>query len=136
MYQYWIGASSSEFSMSTLLLITSAPTSIYAWHALGLAHALQAKNQDFRVFFYQDGVLVANALQWVPDDQRDLSKEWQNLAIRLPVCVSAALARGISDQENAQRHQLDQHNLAQGFELVGLGELADAVQSSQRLIQF
>jgi Uncharacterized conserved protein involved in intracellular sulfur reduction len=54
----------------------------------------------------------------------------------LTVCVSAALARGITDQENAQRHNIQQHNLADGFELVGLGELADAVQSSQRLIQF
>lgn len=122
--------------MSTLLLITSAPTSIHAWHALGLAQALQQKGEDFRVFFYQDAVAVSNALQWVPDDQRKLTAEWQKLALRLPVCVSAALARGITDEENAQRHQLKQHNLAAGFELAGLGELADAVQSSQRLIQF
>ena len=122
--------------MTMLLLITSAPSSIHAWHALGLAQALHAKKQPFRVFFYQDGVAVANALQWVPDDQRHLTKEWQKLAIRLPVCVSAALIRGITDLENAQRHQINQHNLAQGFELVGLGELADAVQSAQRLIQF
>lgn len=122
--------------MSTLLLITSAPTSIHAWHALGLAQALKDKNEHFRVFFYQDGVYVANDLQWVPDDQRHLNKEWQKLKIRLPVCVSAALARGISDAENAKRHQIHQHNLASGFELVGLGELADAVQSADRLIQF
>lgn len=122
--------------MSTLLLITSAPTSIYAWHALGLARALHTKKQDFRVFFYQDGVSVANNLQWVPDDQCHLMNEWQTLAIRLPVCVSAALSRGISDEENAQRHQISQYNLASGFELVGLGELADAIQSTQRLIQF
>ncbi|AWV86161.1 sulfurtransferase complex subunit TusD [Acinetobacter radioresistens] len=122
--------------MSTLLLITSAPTSIYAWHALGLAQALKTKDENFRVFFYQDGVMVANSLQWLPDDQRSLTHEWQKLNIRLPVCVSAALARGITDEQNAQRHQISQYNLAQGFELVGLGELADAVQSAQRLIQF
>lgn len=69
--------------MSTLLLITSAPTSIHAWHALGLAQALKSKNEDFRVFFYQDGVQVANDFQWVPDDQRNLTHEWQKLAIRL-----------------------------------------------------
>ena len=80
--------------------------------------------------------MVANALQWVPDDQRNLTTEWQKLDIRLPVCVSAALARGITDEENAKRHNIDQHNLANGFELVGLGELADAVQSTERLIQF
>lgn len=122
--------------MSTLILVTSAPTSIHAWHALGLAQALQRKKEDFRIFFYQDGVMVANALQWVPDDQRQLTKEWQKLAIPLPVCVSAALVRGISDIENAKRHGIQTHNLADGFELVGLGELADAVQSTQRLIQF
>lgn len=128
--------SSSEVSMSTLLLITSAPSSIYAWHALGLAQALKVKNEAFHVFFYQDGVAVANSLQWSPDDQRNLTVEWQKLSVRLPVCVSAALARGITDQENAQRHQIQAHNLATGFELVGLGELADAVQSTDRLIQF
>ena len=122
--------------MSTLILVTSAPTSIYAWHALGLAQALQHKQEAFCVFFYQDGVSVANALQWVPAHQRHLTRSWQDLNIRLPVCVSAALARGITDQENAQRHNIQQHNHADGFELVGLGELADAVQSSQRLIQF
>ncbi|OTG87143.1 sulfurtransferase TusD [Acinetobacter sp. ANC 4558] len=122
--------------MSTLLLITSAPTSIHAWHAFGLAQALKNMNEEFRVFFYQDGVYIANNLQWVPDDQRNLKNEWQNLSIRLPVCVSAALNRGITDAENAKRHQLSQHNLACGFELVGLGELADAVQTADRLIQF
>jgi tRNA 2-thiouridine synthesizing protein D len=122
--------------MSTLILITSSPTSVHAWHALGLAQALQLKNESFRVFFYQDGAAAANALQWVPDDQRNLCVEWQKLSIRLPVCVSAALARGITDAENAQRHNIQQHNLAEGFELVGLGELADAVQASERLIQF
>ncbi|NNP73387.1 sulfurtransferase [Acinetobacter defluvii] len=122
--------------MSTLLLITSAPSSIHTWHALGLAQALQAKNQDFRIFFYQDGVTIANNLQWLPDDQRNLLKEWQKLRVRLPVCVSAALARGITDLENAKRHQILAHNLAKGFELVGLGELADAVESCDRLLQF
>ena len=122
--------------MSTLILITAAPTSIYAWHALGLTQALLNKQESVRVFFYQDGVAVANTLTWVPDDQRNLTREWQKLGIRLPICVSAALARGITDTENAQRHQLTNHNLAEGFELVGLGELSDAVQTAQRLVQF
>ena len=64
------------------------------------------------------------------------AQEWQKLGIRLPVCVSAALARGITDQDNAERHQLSQFNLASGFELVGLGEFADAVQNTTRLVQF
>ncbi len=126
----------SEISMSTLLLITSAPTSVHAWHALGVAQALLKKSEVFHIFFYQDAVNVANDLQWFPDDQRLLTQEWQKLGIPLPVCVSAALNRGISDDENAKRHQLSKSNLAQGFELVGLGHLADALQSSARVIQF
>ena len=122
--------------MSTLLLITSAPTSIHAWHAVGLAQALKSKQVDFRVFFYQDAVAVANNLIWSPDDQRNLADEWKKLSIRLPVCVSAALARGITDQDNALRHQIQSHNLVQNFELVGLGELADAIESADRMIQF
>lgn len=122
--------------MSTLLLITSAPTSIHAWHAVGLAQALKSKQVDFRVFFYQDAVAVANSLIWSPDDQRNLAAEWKKLSIRLPVCVSAALARGITDQDNALRHQIQSHNLVQNFELVGLGELADAIESADRMIQF
>ena len=38
----------SECSMSTLLLITSAPTSMMAWHGFGLAQALQNKHEEFR----------------------------------------------------------------------------------------
>lgn len=122
--------------MSTLLLITSAPSSIHAWHAFELAQALIQKKQEVRVFFYQDGVCVANQLQWVPDDQLSLNLEWVKLGIRLPVCVSAALARGITDQENAKRHQINSDNLTVGFELVGLGELADAIQTADRLVRF
>lgn len=122
--------------MSTLILMTTAPTSSISWHALGLAQSLEKQGLPFSVFFYQDAVHIANALNWMPDDQRNLTQEWQKLKVRLPVCVSAALNRGITDQENATRHQLSQSNLAERFELVGLGELADAIQSSERVIQF
>ncbi|MFT4021833.1 MAG: sulfurtransferase complex subunit TusD [Acinetobacter sp.] len=122
--------------MSTLIFVTSSPDSILAWHALGIAQSLQEKNQNFQVFFYQQGVAAANTLNWVPDDQRQLTREWQKLGIRLPVCVSAALARGICDLDNAQRHKLQHSNLASGFTLVGLGELADAVQNASRVLQF
>lgn len=122
--------------MSTLILMTTAPTSSISWHALGLAQSLEKQGLPFSVFFYQDAVHIANALNWMPDDQRNLTQEWQKLKVRLPVCVSAALNRGITDQENAIRHQLSQSNLAERFELVGLGELADAIESSERVIQF
>ena len=58
------------------------------------------------------------------------------LGVRLPVCVSAALARGITDASNATTSFTSTTQPSPGFELVGLGELADAVQSCSRLIQF
>lgn len=122
--------------MSTLILITAPPTSIIAWHALGLAQALHNQQQPFRVFFYQDAVQVANQLNWVTDDQKNLTHEWQKLNIHLPVCVSAALQRGITDTNNANRHQLTIANLAEHFQLVGLGELADAIDQVERVVQF
>jgi sulfur relay (sulfurtransferase) complex TusBCD TusD component (DsrE family) len=37
------------------------------------------KGERLRVFFYQDGVQVANDLQWFPDDQRHLNMNGKNL---------------------------------------------------------
>ncbi|SDB87578.1 sulfurtransferase complex subunit TusD [Acinetobacter boissieri] len=122
--------------MSTLILVTAPPSTIFAWHALGLAQALKQKSSPFTVFFYQDGVYVANALNWVQNDQRNLTHEWQALEITLPVCVSAALQRGITDQDNAERHQLNTSNLAAQFKLVGLGDLIEAFGQAERIIQF
>lgn len=119
-----------------LLLITSAPTSKKMWYALKLAQTLQDKTQAFKVFFYQDAVYIANNLQWFPDDQVNLKQQWQNLNIDLPVCVSAGLNRGICDKDNAQRHHLTGDNLADGFTLVGLGQLADLMMQAEHIIQF
>ena len=91
------------------------------------------------IFFYGDGAHTANGLRWQPADQLDLTKEWQALAqqyqLPLPVCVSTALSRGVSDTDNSARHQLDGANLATHFTLVGLSELALMMQDC-RLMQF
>lgn len=121
---------------STLLLITAPPFSKMAYHALRLAQSMQNKKHHFQVFFYQDAVMIANANLWRSEDEINLTQEWQKLGIPLPVCVSAALNRGISDLENANRHQLTHDNLADGFTLTGLGTLADAIDQSQHVIQF
>lgn len=96
--------------------------------------------QSLNVFFYADAAHMANRLRWQSADQTDLTQEWQALAkqyqLSLPVCVSTALSRGISDNDNSARHQLDGDNIAEGFHLVGLSELAIMMQSNCRLIQF
>ena len=92
------------------------------------------------VFFYADAANIANRLRWQSADQMNITQAWQKLAeqyqLTLPVCVSTALSRGISDSENSTRHQLDSENLAAGFKLVGLSELAMMMQGDCRLLQF
>lgn len=126
----------SHVMPSTLLLITAPPTSRQSYHAFKLAQAMQQQQQAFSVFFYQNAVSIANASLWRADDELNLTKAWQTLAIPLPVCVSAALNRGITDSENAARHQLHHTNLADGFHLTGLGTLADAITQARHVIQF
>ncbi|WP_379544186.1 sulfurtransferase complex subunit TusD [Psychrobacter sp. R86515] len=149
---------------SPLLLITADPSHPLAHLALryaraylnGAANSHDIDNTDtnsigssdnatfeqplLNVFFYGDSAHIANRLRWQSADQLDLTKEWQSLAeqyqLPLPVCVSTALSRGVSDVDNSSRHQLDGANLATGFTLVGLSELAMMMQDDCRLIQF
>jgi tRNA 2-thiouridine synthesizing protein D len=50
--------------------------------------------------------------------------------------VAAALRRGVVSHQEANQHQLESHNLAKGFEQTGLGSLADAMLSQDRVVQF
>lgn len=143
-----------------LLLITADPSHPLARLALRYARAYlqNATNEDdtnhninngdnteikkllLNIFFYGDAAHITNRLRWQSADQVNLTKEWQNLAeqyaLSLPVCVSTALSRGISDTDNSTRHQLDGDNLATGFILVGLSELAMMMQDNSQLIHF
>ena len=141
-------------TMTPLLLITADPSHPLAHLALRYARAYltnAANNKDINdnvtldnitlnVFFYGDAAHTANGLRWQSADQINLTKEWQTLAeqfqLALPVCVSTALSRGISDTDNSKRHQLNGDNLATGFALVGLSELAMMMQGECRLMQF
>lgn len=136
-------------TMTPLLLITADPSHPLAHLALRYARAYltnAANNKDINdnitlnVFFYGDAAHTANGLRWQSADQINLTKEWQTLAeqfqLALPVCVSTALSRGISDTDNSKRHQLNGDNLATSFALVGLSELAMMMQGDCRLMQF
>jgi len=96
-------------------------------------------NTKLAVFFYGDGAQTANRLRWQSADVTDITKLWQSLVeeyhLELPVCVSTALSRGISDTDNSRRHELLGDNLAECFSLVGLGELA-TMMNDRRLLQF
>lgn len=125
--------------MTVLLLLTKPPYHQLAWHGYRLTEQLLEQQQPFNLFFYMDAAQIANRLTWQPSDRPNLTLTWQKLAqqhqLNLPVCVSAALNRGITDPTNSQRHCLNGDNLAEGFSLVGLGELAQAMHTCDKLIQ-
>jgi len=104
------------------------------------AAALADGHHIHRLFFYHDGVHNASALAAMPADESDLTERWQALirAHRLDavVCIAAAQRRGILDSGNAEQLEKSAANLAPDFVLGGLGQLIEAVVSSDRLLTF
>lgn len=127
----------------TYTLVVNGPVygSQSARSAYQFAKALIAQGHKLvSVFFYQDGVTNGTSLSVPANDEFDLSKAWQTLAqehdVRLETCVAAALRRGIISEEEANLHGLVQNNLAEGFVQAGLGSLAEAMLTQDRVVQF
>lgn len=109
--------------------------------ALQFARALLAAGHELvSVFFYREGVYNANQLTSPASDEFDLVRAWQALnqehGVDLHICVAAALRRGVSDANEAQRLDLPAANLNDGFSLSGLGALAQAALTCDRMVQF
>lgn len=125
-------------SMRFVLLITAAPEQPMAWHALHFSRAALAAGHALDLFFYGDAVVTANRLRFAAQDEPVLGQCWADLAatagLELPVCVAAAMRRGLTDAGNARRHQLDGDNLHPAFRLAGLGELTEALAGADRVL--
>ena len=111
-----------------------------AWSAYHFACAtLAAGHSIYRVFFYHDGVANADSNGRPPQDERSLPELWSQLAhdnkLDLVVCISAAKRRGVFDVTEAARYG-SSANLADGFEISGLGQYTDALLVSDRTITF
>lgn len=109
--------------------------------ALQFAEALLAAGHQLEsVFFYREGVYNANQLTSPASDEFDLVRAWQKLneqqGIELHICVAAALRRGVTDNAEAERLGLAAANLQPGFSLSGLGALAQAALTCDRMVQF
>ncbi|MEH6823652.1 MAG: sulfurtransferase complex subunit TusD [Motiliproteus sp.] len=128
--------------MKLAVVINGSPTASqaattalrYIQAALALGHQVP------RVFFYGESVHTANTLTTPPQDESNLTRRWQDLAqqhgIELVVCIAAAVRRGMLDAREAKRHEQTAGNLAEGFELSGLGQLIDATLNADRVITF
>lgn len=109
--------------------------------ALQFARALLEEGHELiSIFFYREGVYNANQLTAPASDEFDLVRAWQSLyqqhRVALHICVAAALRRGISDEAEAHRLGLPGFNLQPGFLLSGLGALAEASLTCDRMVQF
>lgn len=126
--------------MNYAVLVTANPQHENAWHAIRFCQsAIAAGHHIQRVFFYGEGVLVANALQSPPQGSLNLLSLWQELStqnIELIVCVAAALKRGVPDADNAKRMELKAHTIDEVFSISGLGQLTEAMIEADRFISF
>lgn len=118
--------------MRFALLVNAAADSAAALTALDTARALLAHPNFhlYRLFFYREAVHLANRHAWRGDgDQACAAQQWQQWLAENPVdavvCVGAAQRRGVVPD-----------TLAEGFTLAGLGQWADALINSDRVIQF
>ena len=113
--------------MRLTLLVQGSPTASDAERtALAFARAaVDAGETLHRVFFYKDAIHSANRFR---DD--GAAPDWARLAaeggFELAVCIAAAQRRGIVEGES----------LADGFEVVGLGQMIEAIESSDRVVTF
>ena len=102
--------------------------------------ALEKGHEIFRVFFYHDGVNNATRLAIPPQDDRNVTRLWADLAkeheLDLVVCVAAAQRRGLLDKNEADRAGKDADNIQEPFRVSGLGQLIEGGIQSDRLIVF
>jgi tRNA 2-thiouridine synthesizing protein D len=102
--------------------------------------ALDKGHEVFRVFFYHDGVNNGTRLATPPQDERNITQRWAELAkqhdLDLVVCIAAAQRRGIVDEEEMKRQGKDANNIAPGFRISGLGQLIEAGIQADRLVSF
>ncbi|WP_189408500.1 sulfurtransferase complex subunit TusD [Alteromonas halophila] len=128
----------SNFSV----LITTPPydSSAGASALTFIEQAIAQGNVVNHVFFYQQGVYHANSFIRPPGDEIAMPDAWRSLhesfGVRLLVCITAALKRGVCDVHNAQEHEINAANMTAPFEQAGLGEFFTALHECDQLVQF
>ena len=110
------------------LLAQNAPFATSALpNALRFAQAALAGGHVIdRVFFYKEAVVIGNRFA---SDEDGVRAGWVALAaeggFELAICIAAAARRGIVAD-----------TLAEGFAIVGLGQLIEAMETGDRLVGF
>jgi len=102
--------------------------------------AIEKGHEIFRVFFYNDAVNNATRLAIPPQDDRNITTNWAELAeannLDMVVCIAAAQRRGMLDDDERDRQGKDASNIHPAFRISGLGQLVEGGIQSDRLITF
>ncbi len=125
----------------SILVLGSPYNSQAAYSALRYTQAaISLGHEVYRVFFYQDGVHTSTRLSAPPQDEFNIYEAWQSLqkehSLDFVTCIAAAARRGVLNDTESKRHNLPAANLAEGFDLSGLGQLVEANSVSDRLVTF
>ena len=115
------------------VMITTPPYSNLSVTSLDyIETALKEGIELVGVFFYQDGVLHANASVQIASDEFQAITQWQRLHqeynLALHLCITAAEKRGMSDEDEQSIHSI--------FTVSGLGELVELSTIADRMVQF
>ena len=123
------------------MVLASPNASIHSQTALHYCQAaLTAGHSIIRLFFYHEGAYLANTANCVPQDEIDLPASWQSFItenkLDAVVCIASGLKRGMLDNTEAQRYEKNNTVLSEAFELSGLGQWIDAVNTADQHIVF
>ena len=104
-------------------------------HAFKFAQSvIESGHHINRVFFFHEGVRVALEQRELSQEEFDYNKAWRELSsehdVELNVCVSSGGRRGVV------KNKTTDSTLTEGFELVGLGQLIEAISSGDKYVEF
>ena len=106
----------------------------FAECALARGHAIH------RIFFYHEGVLTAGSHGVAPQDEEDVHAGWISLqeshGVELAACIANSLKRGMLDEGERDRYEKPSATVHHRFTVVGLGQLVDAIATSDRFVTF
>lgn len=113
----------------TILILEGPYNHQSADSAYQFTQAVLTKGHEITgIFFYNDGVNNVTRHMDPPQDDRHIANRWSMLGeqgIDLVVCIAAGKRRGINEDV-----------LVENTRISGLGQLANMIQKSDRLITF
>lgn len=109
--------------------------------AIEFIEALYRSNHQInQVFFYGEGVYLADSNCVVAQDEVDYAQKLKALLahheIPNTVCIATAIKRGVLDEREQQRYEKLGRAVEAPFELGGLGQLIESCAASDRTITF